>query len=529
MTTGKEGGVAAENLSADLATPQSGAAWSGLLWGALLLLQPLALYLGFLDNPRVFDDLSVRLADLLGAPPQSLEVRIVAVYSFWLNGLLSGAGIPGLRVGNLLVHLANVLLVFVLARALLAVALAHQLSAARRDELAFAAALLFSVHPVATYAVGYLIQRTILLSTGFALLCAWLHLRAQVDGRARYFALAVMAFALSVFSKEHSVMLPAWLAAMSWWLVACGHRFRKEWLIVFAAYAAVALLVVWVRSAVVGYGALYELSSQSFVELPEHPHLVSVATQMVLFFHYLALWLLPNPQWMSIDIQLDLPAAVLPWWGLLGFAAYLGGLLLACRQLPRRGMGALLGLLYLGFALLFCTEFWAIRLSETMVLYRSYLWLSLAPLAVVLLLHAGTAALPAVWAPRVWWGTVVVLALTLGAVSINRLETLSSGMRVWEDAVAKNASVRWPGVSRGVNWLGVAHAERENLEVARQYFFAALRYNPKEVAAYCNLALYYYRVGDMNASVAMREQGRSIQADHPCLQQWDRAPLPARK
>ncbi len=66
---------------------------------------------------------------------------------------------------------------------------------------------------MAVYAVGYLIQRSILLATFFALVMQLAYLRALLTGHKRWLLLAVIAYFLAGFSKEHSVLMPAVLAA----------------------------------------------------------------------------------------------------------------------------------------------------------------------------------------------------------------------------------------------------------------------------------------------------------------------------
>ena len=76
-------------------------------------------------------------------------------------------------------------------------------------------ALIFAIHPVAVYAVGYVVQRSILMATFFALLMQLAYLRGLLSGQVRWLVLAAVAYFLAVFSKEHSVMVLALLAAQT--------------------------------------------------------------------------------------------------------------------------------------------------------------------------------------------------------------------------------------------------------------------------------------------------------------------------
>ena len=70
---------------------------------------------------------------------------------------------------------------------------------------AWVGALIFALHPVAVYAVGYVVQRSILMATFFVLVMQLSYLHGLLTGRRRWLVLAAAAYFLAVFSKEHSV------------------------------------------------------------------------------------------------------------------------------------------------------------------------------------------------------------------------------------------------------------------------------------------------------------------------------------
>src|SRR3989344_4265991 len=65
---------------------------------------------------------------------------------------------------------------------------------------------LFALHPVAVYAVGYLIQRSILMAALFAVLACWAFVRGLQTQRVAWHAGALLSYLLAVLSKEHAVM-----------------------------------------------------------------------------------------------------------------------------------------------------------------------------------------------------------------------------------------------------------------------------------------------------------------------------------
>jgi protein O-mannosyl-transferase len=125
--------------------------------------------------------------------------RPLTFATFAMNWAVGGVQPFGYHLVNLLLHAAVTLLLYLVLRTLLA-------SLARGEIVAFAAALLFAVHPIHTEAVTSIVGRGELLAAGF-LLAAWLlHLQDRAIA-------ALLCFALALLSKESAVVfLPLVLA-----------------------------------------------------------------------------------------------------------------------------------------------------------------------------------------------------------------------------------------------------------------------------------------------------------------------------
>ncbi|MCW5627156.1 MAG: hypothetical protein KIT73_20735, partial [Burkholderiales bacterium] len=119
---------------------------------------------------------------------------------------VSGFGVAGFHAVNILLHLANALLVFAISRPVLMDAgLAPDLAA----RVALPAALLFALHPAQTEAVTYVSGRSVSLMALFYLVAIACHLRARVDGGAiPWRAGALAAFVLAFAAKEVAWTLP---------------------------------------------------------------------------------------------------------------------------------------------------------------------------------------------------------------------------------------------------------------------------------------------------------------------------------
>lgn len=396
-----------------------------------LFIAVLALYGQFLWNPIVFDDLPFFTLDRSGVQPVSnfhfspIKLRSLPYATLAWGKDAFGLDMLHFRIENLLLHAAVAVALFsFLARLFdtLYGARANSLFGSRA--LAFCAALLFALHPVAVYAAGYLVQRSLVMATLFSLLAMLAYLHGSVRQKPLWLWACVPLYYLAVFAKEHVIMLPAVLLALTILLHQDWRaKLRERWR-VFAALAAIALFVVAIRKGVIG--SAYEIYAMEMLEVDnELNYPMSVLTQSWLFFKYAGLWLFPNPDWMSADMREPFATSFASPY-LAAFAAFLMWGAGAFWLLLRRGRTGLLGFALLFPWLMFMTEFSTIRVQESFVLYRSYLWAVGACAVIPLLLDALDKQM----------GRVVVAAvcLALFPISMDRLATFSHPLMLWDDA-----------------------------------------------------------------------------------------------
>ena len=124
--------------------------------------------------------------------------------SLWLEHKIWGLAPAGYHVVNVVLHLANTLLLWrILAR--LAV------------PGAWAAAAVFAVHPLHVESVAWIIERKDLLSAVCYLGAVCLWLRFLERPRWRWYGLALALFVAGLLSKSIVVTLPAALLIIQWW------------------------------------------------------------------------------------------------------------------------------------------------------------------------------------------------------------------------------------------------------------------------------------------------------------------------
>lgn len=148
------------------------------------------------------------LLDVL-RPGQGYYYRPVIALSFYLDHHLLGQNPLLLHLENILIHAANTVLVFFLARRLLSGA---------AQSLPLVAALAFAVHPVNSEAVSWIAGRTDPLAAFFVLLASLSLVRGLEKGLVRHTILSVLFLAAGVLTKETAILfVPASLLLVASW------------------------------------------------------------------------------------------------------------------------------------------------------------------------------------------------------------------------------------------------------------------------------------------------------------------------
>lgn len=499
------------------------------VWVLLLLVG--LVYLPFLGNPLVFDDIPFfasvsSFSDALF----DLQLRWFPYFSLGFTWVFAGEAPPVFRVQNLLLHGVNVLLLLLLLRLWIGLLIHDSSKEKLANWGAWLGALVFACHPLAVYGVGYLVQRSILMATLFTLVMQLAYLRGLLENNKRYLALAVAAYFLAVFSKEHSLMAPAILLPLTWLLRERIQFSFRTLFVTWMGFAVVALLVLMRVKGLLGVAyepdAASMFGEQAMLQALPMAHLLSVLTQAGLFFKYCLLMLAPNPAWMSIDMRETFLLSYRDWTSWVGIVAYLayGSGALWC--LLRGGRFALLGLALLYPWLLFMTEFSSVRIQESFVLYRSYLWLPGYMLLLPLLMsvlpnkkslpdgssgqkssvgaslardaekpsHAGRAPTIDDGSNNLFRFMLVgaLIALLLVPLSWSRLWVMADDYRLWDDAVQLLHGEDRLGAQRTYYNRAYASANLKNWDAAIADYQKSLAIDSSHPQVYMALAMAYY-------------------------------------
>lgn len=419
-----------------------------------------ALYVPFLGNPMVFDDLpffSSGSFAYYATTPLGLNLRTLPYFTLAFPQVFWGYFPPWHhadihRMFSLGFHgLCALALWKLLHDFVQVVTTAHPgpdaRNASKASLLATIGALAFLLHPAAVYAAGYLVQRTILLATLFSLLSLIFFVQGLAQRQTYHALSAAFFYTLAVLSKEHSLLVPA-AAVMAIPLAGQELRYSLRYAALYLcaclpAAVMIFMLVRWVVGHAYEPGfdmLLPQLDGIPWLDKPGGPWLVSAVTQAGLFFRYALAWWAPDTSLMSIDVRIDFEQTWTLGWVVIKIAAYAGFGLIGLFLLLRRGNWGMIGFGMLYAWILFAVELTSVRFQEPYVLYRSYLWAPGYLIAAAGLLNFVSS-------------TIIVSAAALAVPLLfyqahDRLQSFSSNLSLWSDAAAKLPATAVPLGSR---------------------------------------------------------------------------------
>jgi len=508
------------------------------LAGATIAAAAAAVYHDSLSGEFVFDDLPAivdnptirhlwNLGSALSPPAGGVTVsgRPLLNLSFAINYAISGTDVWSYHAANLLIHILAALTLFGIVRRTL-----------RNTAIAFAVALIWTVHPLQTESVAYIAQRAESLMALFYLLTLYCFIRSvdflEVGRRAPatpsspselrtegvagarrptlFLLLSFVACLLGMATKE--VMVSAPLIIFLYDRTFVSGSFRQAWRTRRQYYIGLActwfLLAVLVagtggRGGTAGFGSAISWPAYGVTQFRAIAHYLRLSfwPHPLIFFYGPTVGGSPGELAVNAAVVLGLVAAT--WWALF-------------RPVPKEsGWDGAQALGFAGawfFAILAPSSSVVPVATETIAEHRMYL--ALAPVIAVGVVGAYSLLrrllrTPALFA-AVAAAVLLAVATTWGCLTASRNEDYRSDLSLWtvtEAAYPQNAIAQYN--------LGVYLVKAGQRAAAIEHYREAVRLKPDYIEAHTNLGIALSAIGHVPEAMAEYEAALELNPDYP--------------
>ncbi len=413
-----------------------------------------------------------------------LENRPLSELTFAINYQLGKFDVTGYHLVNILIHILNAWLVYLLSLLLLSGRTGiDKRMAPDRYFIALFIALIFLVHPIQTQAVSYTIQRMTSLSSLFYLLAVYLYLagrKAYLEkGRLKrsivFIFLACVSGMLGILAKQDAVTFPAAFLMVE--LLFIRNKNGKPCL----KYSITALsLLGAVLIAIIATG-----------HLPSETDTISrgdyLLTQFRVILKYIQLLILPVNQVLDYDFRLS--TSLWNFGVIAGLLAILLLLGLSVLLLRRQRMISF-GILWFFLTLLVSSSI--IPISD--VIFEHRLYLPMFGFSAILVYTLGYYLIEK--RRKLLWWTLVLLTLVYAAASLNRNTVWESEYSLWKDVTDKS-----PQNPRAWSNLGFELLKKGEVDQAVESFNRSLALDPKYTNALNNLGYIHHQRGDLQTAL----------------------------
>ncbi|MEI6233054.1 MAG: tetratricopeptide repeat protein [Planctomycetota bacterium] len=479
------------------------------LWSAVLAIAVAAVYANsfhgvfHLDDTRsIVQNESLRTltapATLLLHPDN--VTRPFVAYTFAIDYAIFGANPAGYHALNILIHLASTLLLFgILCRTLLAEKWTGQFESSATP-LAFCIALIWSLHPLNTQAVTYIVQRMESMMGMFFMLALYCMIRGSETNanRSRWHLCATVAAVLGAGSKQVIVVLP--FVALIYDRCFISGTFRAALKRAPALY--IGLCASWL---VVGVTLIL---TKSFFAAGLGMNNVTpfnyAYSQFVVIIHYIRLAFWPVGLCLDYDWKIErdlariLPCAALVL-GLLGITAW---------QLRKNTAAGVCGA---WFFLTLAPTSSIMPIADLAVEHRMYLALASVVAVTVISLFALARKLlaqsnePTPLPLRAIVALSVVLGLVLGGATVSRNAVYADSIGMLNDVIAKR-----PENPRAYAALAMDALKKGDIQKATENVDKVVLLRPKLAETYYMKGLVQYAQRDLLGAIDSYETALSI-------------------
>jgi len=399
-----------------------------------------------------------------------------------------GLSPTGYHFVNILLHIANALILW-------------SLLARLRVPGAWLAGAIFALHPVQVESVAWITERKNVLMGLFFLLTirAWVEfVDKQTKHRWFFYVLALLLYALALFSKTTACTLPAALLLILW---LQGRRINQRQLVQLVPFVVLALgmglLTVWWERYHQGTrGPLFAISP---------PERLLIASRAIWFY-------LGKLFWPS-NLTFIYPRWIVSPTHLLEYAwlAALGGLC-AVISFARRYVGRSLEVAALFFVATLSPVLGFIMLYTFRYTFVADHYQYLASIGPIALASAGITTLAASFkeSRHFIFGAAVCILAALAVLTWRQSTIYTDIEALWRTTIGRN-----PGCWMAHNNLGIVLSQKGETEEAIAHYRKTLEMSPDFADADYNLGNALLQKGEIDAAILHCQRAVTIQPNDP--------------
>lgn len=436
------------------------------------------------ENPYITDPGG--LAKIWFSTDQPSQYFPLVYTTFRIEHAVWGMNPVGYHTVNVLLHIANALLIWLILRRL-------------SIRGAWLAAAIFALHPVQVESVAWVTERKNVLSTLFYLLTVVASFRFMDSERGwwKHYLLGLATCMLALFAKTTACTIPAAVLVVHWMRgKRIGVREVAKVIPFFLLGVGMGIVSIWWERARQG------TTGEAFAfSIPER----FIVAGRALWFYLQKLFLpvgltFSYPRW---DIN---PAKPVQYAWLLGWIV-IAGILWAYRSRCKGAIASLVFFVATLSPMLGFISLWTFRYTFVADHYQ-YL-ACVGPIALFAWLISRTwANRDTDWAIRyVMPGLILAV---LGVLTWRQASAYAGPESLWRDTVAKNPT-SWLAHNNLANLL----TKRGELEEGMPHYYEALKLNPDFVEAHLNLGIALEVQGELSDALAQYKEVLRIDPTWP--------------
>lgn len=392
---------------------------------------------------------------------------------------ISDGGPSSFHRTNIILHILNVFLLFFFLYFLL------------KDEwLAFFAAMLFGIHPMAVEAVAWVTERKTVLYAFFMLLSLLSYLQYSDKKKVLMYILSLLFFVLSCFSKSMAVVLPVLLILTDY--IRDKNIFSFKPLVNKVPFFAIAIVF-----------GIVSIFAQKDVIQPEHIQEFSHSIGWGAWSFLLYLVKIIAPSGLSALYEYPPDGGIETIKTILGFIVFAGFIIAAIYFYKKGKRTIVFGLLFLLVNLFLVLKFFDIPAGAYYMADR-YAYFPAAGLWLAVFSLFGDIFNKKQGLVKVIF---VVIAVIFLFASHTRAKTWKSSVALWTDVIEKDDNAAIAFINRG----NAYRDENKYLQAIKDYDNAE-KINPRYSAIFTNRGYACYMNGQYKEAV--RDFSKSLSMDH---------------